>query len=108
MKAAQKNVKAKKATKKATKKSPKKSPKKSAPVLVAAPNAFMRGVTGGGNTVGHALGFVAGATNGLVVQPILLVVGSVVDAVGDSFKVAGALLGSSRRSPAKVVQRRKS
>lgn len=101
--AARKNVK-KKAPKK---KAPKKSPQKLV-VATAAPNAFMRGMVDGSTAIVHAFGFVAGATNGLVFKPVLLVVGSVADAVGDSFKVAGALLESSRRSPAKVVQRRKS
>ena len=108
----------KKATKATKKTTTRKSTRKSQPTKAATsaqkaqPSAFVRGVVDGNIAVQRATGFVAGATNGLVIRPVRnalsWVVGSANTTMQISAKACQGLVTSSRRKPAVKARGRKS
>ena len=103
----------KKATKKTTTRKPtRKSKPKAATSAQAQPSAFVRGVVDGNIAVQRATGFVAGATNGLVIRPVRNALSWVIGSANTTMKTTTmacqGLVTSSRRKPAVKARGRKS
>jgi len=96
-------------TKKTTKKATTRKPR-TTKVAAAAPDAqlsaFERSFHAGNNVISSTTGFVAGATNGLVIRPVRSIVGYTAKLAADTAVAASVLMKGSRRRPAKAQGRK--
>ena len=95
----------KKTTKKATTRKPR-TTKVATAVSDAQLSAFEASFRAGNNVIQSTTGFVAGATNGLVIRPVRSIAGYTAKLAVETAVAASVLMNGSRRRPVKAQGRK--